>query len=738
MCFEDLYRQSQRLAQLQAHRQLLWLSGEQEWCYRQLQSIRPLLLAQNSVAVLNKKVIKQHFDTGLQRNICQSQVTASQCSGFLGQELESIVFDGYSGFHPDSLAIISGTLVAGGVLVLITPQQHDWQGWQEPELDNLWAQPFTVQDVKRNFLTWLKQILRQDNALSRYSQNGTAEVPKLAYDLDISNFATQALLEQTRFVEGCAEYLLSNDTASAVLAAARGRGKSVALGLLANALAQHRTLYLSACDVQAVQQVNHFASSALPYFSPSQLLADNFQPAANALLLVDEAAAISVDVLYQLSVKFPQCVYSTTTQGYEGTGQGFELRFLQKLSRADIPYRCYELLLPMRWAANDPVENWLNQLLLLDLSPVQSAVARLTVQESTSDYCIDKIEPQQLIENPKLLRQLYTLLTQAHYRTKPSDLRIILDSPNLHLWLVRVEGSIVAACLVAQEVPLQSFTEDGQGMNGEQLSLAVFRGLRRPRGNLIPQILIAQEGELGAKAFKIARVVRIATAFSQRRKSLASALLDEVTHWAKAQQFNYIGANFSIQDDLLKFWQQAGFTLLRIGSQLDKVTASYSALVLKNLAGDDELIRRLSRQFYYKFTYQNEQSMLMTHSDTKLFLQQPAVNHLQYLQAQPGYQLWCKQQLESFAFYYRPLESIAYLLHLLLTAYPGCWSSAAIGTVYARVFSLCIIEQVAYEAIYSQCQLSGYRSLVKELRAATSGFLRELDREKNHQGDEGK
>lgn len=79
-------------------------------------------------------------------------------------------------------------------------------------------------------------------------------------------------------------------------------------------------------------------------------------------MLIDEAAALPVPLLSALLAYFPRILLITRVQGYEGTGQGFLLKFCAKLKN------CQYLTLtdPIRWAANAPLERVLDQALLLN------------------------------------------------------------------------------------------------------------------------------------------------------------------------------------------------------------------------------------------------------------------------------------------------------------------------------------------------------------------------------------
>jgi len=716
MRFVEIYHQCQSIAKRAQHRQLLWLSGEAKWCYAQLQNIAPILLRTKSVGVFSKAL-------NTQLNLCQQQITNKECQRLLGQEVDTLVYDAFSGFNPDSLSLISGTLVAGGVFVLVTPAADQWSQWNDPELDKLWVQPFNIEDVQRHFLNWVRSSLLQDKHLIEYSQQNCDQVIQGQTRATPISFKPQAVYEQQVLVKECANSLLTRTTINIVLTAARGRGKSAALGLLMNEIASKRKVFLTASDSHAVQQVQKFANSKFHFYTVQQLLSDDLHICSQAVLMVDEAASISVDVLLRLSCKFSQCVFSTTTDGYEGTGQGFKLRFLRYLAQKGQHCLFFELTRPMRWAPNDPLENWLNQSMLLKISEQSPSCDQLE-----NSYQIDKIEPQQLIDSPPFMEQLYTLLAQAHYRTTPSDLRIILDSPNMHLWITRLNHEIVAVCLLAEEGPINSFEKDDQGLDGEMLITAIYRGLRRPRGNLIPQVLIAQEGEITAGSLKFARIVRIATAHSQRRKSLASQLLDRVASWAQANSVDYLGANFSIEQDLLAFWQRSGFSLVRFGHQQDKITASYNALVLRAIGIDNGMLRHLTKTFHYKLAFQQQRLSNLPGISGQIMAQHPKHCFEQHLIEHPEYLVWCKEQLHCFAHFYRPLESVSYIAELLLKT-QGTLVRLGVAERDRQLLDDYFIKHRSIDTLNAEYSLSGYRSLVKRLRSAVKAWLNALDQE---------
>jgi len=732
--FEYLYAQCEKIALSHRHRQILWLSGEQAWCYRQLQRLKKQLLQKNSLAVFSESVLTKFFNPLAHAAICQRQILPNQCNKQLGHEYQSIVFDGYSGFNPDHLAQVCGTLTAGGVLVLITANLADWQSWDDPEIDKLWVQPYTKADVTRYFLSWLQQCLLADTQIAVFSENAAALPAKYQISVrmpvviaktppanDLVTVNPLAISRQKSLVEDCCAYLLGNSSAHLVLTAQRGRGKSAALGLLIKEISAKtnsaKSFYLTSSDALAVRQVQQFCGFDLAYVTPDQLLTNSKKIDRSGLLIIDEAASISVEVLVALTDRFCQIVFCTTTQGYEGTGQGFSLRFLAYLQEQQSAYKHCCLQQPIRWAEHDPLESWLDKLTLAYSELIPIAVVD-PLAPVAKDWTIHKISSKQLIDNPVKLQQLMVLLSQAHYRTSASDFRIILDSPNMHVWVAAVNQKIVAVCVVAEEGAVAHFSEDSQGMSGAELALAMYRGQRRPRGNLVPQILIAQEGYLAAQSIKVARVVRIATQSSYRRKGIAQQLIKSIQNWAVEHDHDFLAASFASNDQLLKFWQQQDFSLVRFGNQLDKITASYSALVLKPLSKkSNPLYQELRASFHFRLSFQRHRifnrEMALYQYQCKTY---NAMSQEEYLSINPGYLHWCREQLDSFAHFHRPFESVGYILLFILRRSPEYWDESVLSSTSRALLQDYFINTKPLESIYAEYKLSGYKSLIKIMR----------------------
>lgn len=253
------------------------------------------------------------------------------------------------------------------------------------------------------------------------------------------------------------------------LTAARGRGKSALAGMLA-------AHWPGRCRVTAPGRVStdvlaQFAGERFQFVAPDRLLAEAEQCVPGVdWLLIDEAAAIPAPLLQRLVTLFPRVLLTTTVQGYEGTGRGFMLKFCASLPAVTH----YQLDEPLRWAANDPLEQIVAGMLLFEDGSAEP-------QQGAIHY--SALEQDDWLRQPARMTAIYQLLTSAHYRTSPLDLRRMMDAPGMH-FLVATQAENVQGAL---------WLVDEGGLSAE-LAAAVWAGKRRPRGNLVAQSLAAHGG----------------------------------------------------------------------------------------------------------------------------------------------------------------------------------------------------------------------------------------------------
>ena len=92
-------------------RQCVILVGDVSWCYGSAQMLLSTFNHDCCVAIADNRV------EGI-TTIAQKQVRSQ-----LGKEFDAVIFDGLEQFNPDNLAVIIGTVKAGGLFILMLPEQ---------------------------------------------------------------------------------------------------------------------------------------------------------------------------------------------------------------------------------------------------------------------------------------------------------------------------------------------------------------------------------------------------------------------------------------------------------------------------------------------------------------------------------------------------------------------------------------------------------------------------------------
>lgn len=543
-------------------RLLIWVEGEQTWCYRQLET-------ELAVFCQGQGVMLGPQDSPLAQPVHWRSV--AELHRVLGTTLDFAVLDARAGFNPNAFGQLCGTIRGGGALLLLTPPAEQWPDYPDPEYASLCVEPYQPADLRGGFLHHLCTGLEHSDLLLRWGEN-TRVWPRLPPVQTEAETVKGPCLsaDQAEAVDRILA-LTGQRRAALVLTADRGRGKSAALGIAAASLLREgKKVTLTApsrvaagAALERVQALLPEAAVRLRFARPDELL---HQPGEMDLLLIDEAAAIPTPVLIRLLELCPRTVFATTLHGYEGNGQGFALRFRRQLEQQRPRTLEYRLEAPIRWAGPDPLEQLSNRILLLDLETEPPP-------EPTGELCLESLDRKRLLGDPGLLRRLFGLLTLAHYRTTPGDLRILLDSPNLEVHAL-MQGDVPLACaLVAAEGPLP-----------EALAEAVWEGRRRPRGHLLPQTLIAQEGWLEVAPWRAWRIMRIAVHPALQRRGLGGRLLAELEARARRAGTDYLGASFAASESLLQFWYRCGYAPVRLGEQRDPVAGTHALLVVRPLS----------------------------------------------------------------------------------------------------------------------------------------------------------
>uniref|UniRef100_A0A8C5W9M5 RNA cytidine acetyltransferase n=1 Tax=Leptobrachium leishanense TaxID=445787 RepID=A0A8C5W9M5_9ANUR len=365
-----------------------------------------------------------------------------------------------------------------------------------------------------------------------------------------------------KFIEAISEKTLRSTVA---MTAARGRGKSAALGLaIAGAVAfgysnifvtspspdNLHTLfefifkgfdslqYQEHLDYEIIQSVNPEFEKAvvrvnvfkehrqtIQYIHP----ADAVKLGQAELVVIDEAAAIPLPLVK--SLMGPYLVFmASTINGYEGTGRSLSLKLIQQLrqqsadsqvsvtaenkssttQRLTSARTLHEVSLQesIRYAPGDAVEKWLNELLCLDCLNISRIISGCPLPETCDLYYVNR---DTLFcynkASESFLQRLMALYVASHYKNSPNDLQLLSDAPAHHLF-----------CLLPPVPPTQNALPEVLAviqvcLEGEISSQSIMSSLSRGRkasGDLIPWTVSEQFQDPDFGSLSGGRVVRIA------------------------------------------------------------------------------------------------------------------------------------------------------------------------------------------------------------------------------------
>ena len=552
-------------------------------------------------------------------------------SQLLGSTRTAVVFDCHDRCEANSLGQLIGCVDGGGLCLLLTPPFEDWPDRPDEFDETLAVPPSTVGHVGNRFRTRIVEMLLVHPGIGVVDVDSDTVVrsgltdpaprlsttdrplaiptetafPNRAYERCVTQDQIDTLAEFERLLEG--EQAL-------VVEANRGRGKSSVAGLAAGSLAS--------AGYDVLVTAPQFGNVRELFGRASELLCDHERPSTarsksethdddstmprtidvdsatiqyarphdaterveeETRVIVDEAAAIGVDVLHELLVA-DSVGFTTTVHGYEGAGRGFSVRFRESLTRSSKTVTDTTMVEPIRYASGDPVEVWSFRTLALDARPPVDPLVEDATPESVEYH---QLSPDDLIGNEALLREVFGLLVLAHYRTEPNDLARVLDAPNVSVHALFQNGHPVTVGLVARE-----------GGVSESVGRAMYEGTR-VRGNMIPDVLAGQLRDREAPSTAGDRILRIATHSAVRSRGLGSALVDRIRADCAGA---WVGAGFGATPPLVRFWRTNGFHTVHVSTSRNQRSGEHSLILLAPLnRTGTELLDRHSDWFLRRF-----------------------------------------------------------------------------------------------------------------------------------------
>jgi tRNA(Met) cytidine acetyltransferase len=542
----------------------------------------------------------------------------------LGVTVDFAVLDLMNDLKPNDVGRLGGIVRGGGIYIFMVPPLEEWARRLTKFQQSLLVPQYGPENIRHflKFRFWSKLmamgkalIIDVDNdKIIKEPTLGNSQpwkpVPitlpeKMRFPRAIYELAkTQDQVEALREMEVLLEKPQRGKSMNVVLIADRGRGKSAVIGLALAALA-HRLRRIKGRARFAVTAMNPSNVSTLMEFVIKGLKALNYDVDVDRwgddvvtvkvgvsifvdyirpydmlseegrdTVVVDEAAMIPLPVLYGIHERFSRVIYASTIHGYEGAGRGFSLRFLKYLHEdKNTSVIEYELKEPIRYAADDPVETWLFDTLLLDAEPAKvTNEDQKLIEEGELRYVVPDLK-EFFLNNEDGLRQFFGIYVQAHYRNEPDDLGMMMDAPHHFIRALSLSnGKIVVSTELAEE-----------GGIGDDLINMVVRGLKLP-GNIIPDRLIKYWGLSEFAKLRGWRIIRIATHPELQDRGLGTEMLRRIEEEAKDKGVDWVGVGFGVNAKLLNFWIKNGYMPVHISPERNPISGEYSVLLVKPIS----------------------------------------------------------------------------------------------------------------------------------------------------------
>lgn len=538
-------------------------------------------------------------------NIYNCQIRPNQVNQYLGQEVDFLFYDAASHFDVNQFVAIVGCLVGGGTLVVKLP------GFYKEiisSIDNQTNQALSLpnhRDTSQLLLRFVQQVIKAQAKTDKQAPSNGEQ-------------SKQFNLEQDRLISKIERCALGHAKRPLIITADRGRGKSTALAKACAALCYihakkiiltaprkenlnifytHFNQELERLSSSETNQNHQFISNSIQkakhqieFFAIDRVIQNNTE---HPLLVIDEAGSFPVQVLEKVIKKFNRMVLSSTISGYEGNGRGFEIKFLPLLAKSFPQYRSEKLTIPYRWQSNDLLEHCCNNAFLMAQPSLNLALQdKLTIK-----YCF--INKENLLNNETLLSSIFSLLTEAHYQTRPSDLEKILTDPLLLVYIgIDQNHQVISACLIVQE-----------GNIDDSDCVKISHGKLRLKGQLIPQSLISTKGILAAGKLIYWRIMRIAVAPSLQNRSVGSEMIEYIITQAKSKNVDILGTSFALSPALFNFWNLLNFHCCRVALRIDSSTGLIPADFLQPISKQGVLCSEIAlSQFNRSFVYSSASS----------------------------------------------------------------------------------------------------------------------------------
>lgn len=384
------------------------------------------------------------------------------------------------------------------------------------------------------------------------------------------------------------------------------------------------------------------------------------------LVLIDEAAAIPLPLVQALSTGSHLVFMASTINGYEGTGRSLSLKLIQQLraqstnAKDGLPQvgggartgnarllRELQLTQPIRYAANDPVEKWLNALLCLDVTAAPAAAKAKAATMPHPDKCeLYAINRDTLFSYHRasevFLQRMMALYVASHYKNTPNDLQLMSDAPAHRLYVLLAPVDERSATSLPEILCVLQVCHEGQ-ISKQVILNNLARG-KRAGGDLIPWTISQQFQDDDFASLSGARVVRVAVHPDMQNMGYGSRALRLLEQFYRGQLFDvedeadaegdeddadyarpavdagaglhsetlkprtdlkpllvrlsqkrpirlhWLGTSFGLTPPLFKFWKRLGLLPIYLRQTTNDITGEHTMIMLKPLCSDAQVV----------------------------------------------------------------------------------------------------------------------------------------------------
>ncbi|KAG5860189.1 helicase [Encephalitozoon hellem] len=591
----------------------------------------------------------------------------------LGRTVDMLVLQDFEALSPNLIATSMETVRGGGAIILLLDSTysiealtsrktdiHEKIGEFEPRYNKRLFRSL----LNSNFALFLDDKLNVLDSISKVDvQDLRADGKKMISEsLDDSTDVLKSLgktKDQMHIIEEVFKALETRESRTIFsITASRGRGKSAALGI---SIAQAVNLgllsiYIASPAIENVKTVFLFLIAGLErlgykkyvdfkiiyqfrgnkrfmqkiefiggrkqvieYFNPTNEL--KYYP---DLMVIDEAAAIPLT--YITGLIFPNFVImATTINGYEGTGRAFSVKLSETLRKGSAEtnsfiYKEMTMKESIRYGQNDPVENWLYRVLLLDTS-----VPKIGGCPSPSECKLFYVDKSVLFSGKppaeKFLNEMFSLFISSHYRNSPNDLQILADSPRHEVFALVTptedNGKDIPKVICSLQISFEGrCARTGHLREGNLIPWVLSEEHLDPSfldtyGVRIVRIAVHPEyASMGYGTMSLNLLIRYLFSHSkdinlmQKKNEEKNVLLYNLDDIA-IPQVEWIGASFGITEALCRFWQKNQFVPVGIKQTITQETGEHSGIFIRSLSrSSDDRICEYNQNFMVRFVGQ--------------------------------------------------------------------------------------------------------------------------------------